>query len=316
MSYFTSDEFIPTDDQILDGRYKIENKLGTGGFATVWLATDIVTKIKYALKILKIQKKDKDVRNEVRFVSKFCHDNIIKLIDKFIFYDNKLTSTKYECVVYELCDTTLLDCIEVGNLSLMKIKTAMIHIFKGLDAIHSKKIIHSDIKPENILLSGNIFKIADFGLAEWEYCSTSNTTGTRYYRPPEMLLGINATIATDIWAAGCILFELMTGEILFYPRTYESWGISSVEDHLAQIVELIGDIPQWMKNGNQARKYIRSNGEFRNVPKIVHWPLDKLMKDKYKIFDDDCVDLLSKILCIDPEKRLTAKQCLEHKWLV
>ena len=140
---------------------------------------------------------------------------------------------------------------------LEKVKEVMNQVMLGLDFLHTKaKIIHTDIKPENILLSepgavdlssigGSLLKvkIGDLGSACWTTKRFSVSIGTREYRAPEALLGVeDYGTEVDVWAAACTAFELATGEYLFKPKEREEW--SRDEDHLLRITELVGHLPK------------------------------------------------------------------------
>jgi serine/threonine protein kinase len=318
--------------RLLNNRYTVISELGEGTFSTVWRCNDEYNNIDVAVKI---HKNDYSCYNlaakmECKLLNTIDHPNIIQLIDKFIYYD---TTEKNYCLVYELCDCDLYQIMKLSeNSQIAKIKKAngnivfysfdkifinsiIRNLLRGLIELHSNKIIHTDIKPENILIKEGIAKISDFSTSDWEYTCNSNTVGTRHYRSPENILGLNLTTKSDIWSIGCILFELITDNVLFYPRNYKAWGISRNEDHLALIVELLGPIPLWMLNGVNTYKYIKKNGKFKHITVIYPWTLKQILYKKYKINDEQLVDLLKSMLEIDPNKRASAQECLNHPYL-
>jgi serine/threonine-protein kinase SRPK1 len=318
--------------KLLNNRYTVISELGEGTFSTVWRCNDEYNNIDVAVKIHKNENSCYKIAAKVEWelLSKIDHLNIIQLIDKFIYYD---ITGKHYCLVYELCDCDLYQIMKQSDdNNLAKIKKAngnivfynfdkifitgiIRNLLNGLIELHSHKIIHTDIKPENILIKNGIAKISDFSTADWEYTCNSDTVGTRHYRSPENILGLNLTTTSDIWAIGCILFELITNDVLFYPRNYKAWGISRDEDHLALIVELLGSIPSWMLNGFRSYKFIKKNGKFKNIKNMYPWPLNQILNKRYKINDDMLVNLLNSMLEIDPNKRATAQDCLNHPYL-
>ena len=314
-----SDDYLPTKNQIINERYTILCKLGSGTFSTVWRCHDKIIDSDVALKIHKSSGSyARAAKNEADILKSIIHPNVIKLLDTFIYYDQQPTTAKYFCIAYELCNADLLKLIESNEFKPLHpefIRNTIKQLLCGLHELHLNRIIHTDLKPENILLCNDTAKITDFSTADYEYRICIDVVGTRYYRAPEGLLGLNLTTAMDIWSLGCILFELCTGDILFHPRRFPAWKISTTEDHLAMIIELLGPLPEWMKNGMFYTKYFKKSGKFKHIEKLMHWPLDKVLLNKYKIDDPLLVDLLEGMLNIDPNKRLTADQCLAHPWL-
>ena len=162
------------------------------------------------------------------------------------------------CLALELLGCSLLKCYkpEEGGMPLVKVREVMAQVMEGLDFLHTKaKIIHTDIKPENILLAepGTSglpnseaplkVKIGDLGSACWTTKRFSVSIGTREYRAPEALLGVeDYGPEVDVWAAACTAFELATGRYLFKPRNRTEWN--KEEDHLLLITELVGELPR------------------------------------------------------------------------
>jgi dual specificity tyrosine-phosphorylation-regulated kinase 2/3/4 len=313
-------DYKPYKGQFFNGRYTIIDKLGSGAFSTVWRCIDEETVSNVAIKIQKsMYSSILAAKTEVKILKNLSHKNIIKLIDKFIYYDLQPTTRKHYCLVYELCDSNLQELMtlyyeeEANDINF--IKSTFKQILVGIAELHKHQIIHTDIKPENILMKGNVPKISDFGTSDYQYRIDSQIVGTRYYRSPEVILGCNLTIASDIWSLGILLFELMTGDILFNPKTYISWNINRDEDHLGQINELLGPIPKWMKNGKRGKKFFNKFGEFRHINQLLSSSLEGLLKNKYFIKDKLFIDLINKMLIIDPLKRITINECINHKWL-
>lgn len=339
-----STDFIPAQNQLLHNRYQIVSHLGTGAYSTVWKCSDLQSGQLIALKIHKCETDcARAAKLEYNILTQISHPNVLRAIDKFVHYDADITSQKYYCIVYELCDGDLDKyCIAASiersiSLRINKAAHIMRQLLLGLAQLHSHNIMHLDIKPENILvanvattlsekyndkmtsqhdtnLTSVIFKIADFSAAKYTYATGCGVIGTRNYRAPEILLGLPHMTACDIWAMGCILFELCTGDILFEPHQYRNYRITRDEDHLALMIELIGPFPQWMLSGSRRKLFLRKNGKPRHIPQLYPWRLVHVMRDRYKIIDHELLDLLQSMLALDPHERPSAEQCMAHPW--
>lgn len=161
-------------------------------------------------------------------------------------------------------------------------------------------------------------KIADLGNACWIYKHFTNDIQTRQYRSPEVILGANWGCSADIWSVGCLIFELLTGDFLFEPTTGQSF--SKNDDHLAQIIELLGPIPEYLiKTGFYGKHYFHSDlRTLRKIQNLKPWPLESVLLEKYKFSEQDSLeisDFLKGMLILDPRKRLDAAGLSNHYWL-
>lgn len=161
-------------------------------------------------------------------------------------------------------------------------------------------------------------KIADLGNACWTFKHFTNDIQTRQYRSPEVILGADWGCSADIWSIGCLIFELLTGDFLFEPTVGQSFGKN--DDHLAQIMELLGPIPEdLIKSSHYGRRYFHSN--LRTLRKIQHlkpWPLESVLLEKYKFSEQDSLeiaDFLKGMLILDPKRRMDAAGLSNHYWL-
>jgi beta-lactam-binding protein with PASTA domain/predicted Ser/Thr protein kinase len=202
--------------QLLDGRYRVESLLAHGGMATVYLGTDTRLDRTVALKIMHAElANDEDfVRRfvaEARSVARLSHPNVVTVYDQGA--DGR---TLYLAMEY-VPGRTLRDLLNVrGQLGPRAALDIMDSVLAGLAAAHDAGIAHRDVKPENVLLGdGRTVKVADFGLARL-LTGTSHTKsgmliGTAAYLAPEQVSGGAADVRTDVYAAGIMLFELLTG---------------------------------------------------------------------------------------------------------
>ncbi|SCV05872.1 LANO_0H17040g1_1 [Lachancea nothofagi CBS 11611] len=160
-------------------------------------------------------------------------------------------------------------------------------------------------------------KIADLGNACWYDEHYTNSIQTREYRSPEVILGSEWGCSADIWSAACLIFELLTGDFLFEPD--EGHSYTKDDDHIAQMIELLGDIPSRLLNtGRHARTFFNSKGQLRNISKLKYWPLKEVLREKYKFSDEDAhniSDFLLPMLSLDPQGRADAGGMVNHPWL-
>lgn len=175
-----------------------------------------------------------------------------------------------------------------------------------------------DVPPE-ILNDDELIlvKIADLGNACWTYHHFTEEIQTRQYRSPEVLIGYHWGCSSDLWSFACLIFELLTGDYLFDPRAGKSY--SKDDDHLAQIIELIGPFPrQMLKEGYLSREFFNSRGEMHRILKLKPWGLRDILIEKYKFSVPDAEeisDFLLPMLQIQPELRADAGGMVNHHWL-
>ena len=209
--------------QTLEDRYTIVNVIGHGGMSTVYGAYDRVSGRSVAIKILnkKLEQNPEQIQlfvNESTALSLLSHPNIVMV------YNTAITSSIKYFVMEYVEGITLKSHIEhVGALSEREILYYASQILSALDYIHSKSIIHCDIKPQNIILLQNgSIKVADFGIARLN-SMIDNTgeksdvaVGTVYYVSPEQARGKRPGKESDLYSLGVMLYELITGKLPFY----------------------------------------------------------------------------------------------------
>lgn len=160
-------------------------------------------------------------------------------------------------------------------------------------------------------------KIADLGNACWVHKHFTEDIQTRQYRAIEVLIGASYGPPADIWSTACMVFELVTGDYLFEPHSGEDY--TRDEDHIAHIIELLGDIPpHFALSGRYSREYFTRRGELRHIHNLKHWGLYEVLMEKYEWSLQEATDLtdfLMPMMEYIPEKRATAAQCLQHPWL-
>lgn len=206
----------PLVGQVLDGRYRIESRIARGGMATVYVARDIRLDRVIALKVMhpNLAQDDDFVRRfigEAKAAAGLSHRNVVAVYDQGTDGQHVFLAMEY------VPGHTLRDLLaERGRLGPREALEIMQPVLAALGAAHRAGLVHRDVKPENVLLTddGQI-RVADFGLARAETASKQTKTGmiigTVAYLAPEQVLSGHADVRSDVYAAGIMLFELLTG---------------------------------------------------------------------------------------------------------
>lgn len=162
-----------------------------------------------------------------------------------------------------------------------------------------------------------VVKIADLGNACWVDHHFTDDIQTRQYRSPEVIVGAKWGISADVWSLACMTFELLTGDYLFDPQSGSRY--SKDDDHMAQIVELVGSVPkQLSSSGKYSNEIFNRKGELRHIHKLRHWRLSDVLHDKYHLSRhgaDFLSSFLTPMLDLNSEKRVAAGVMVGHPWL-
>jgi eukaryotic-like serine/threonine-protein kinase len=206
----------PLVGQVLDGRYRIESRIARGGMATVYLSKDIKLDRTVAVKVMHAAlAQDEDFVHrfigEAKSAAALSHPNVVAVYDQGADGQHVFLAMEY------VPGRTLRDLLEErGRLGPRQALEIMQPVLAALGAAHRGGLVHRDVKPENVLLmeDGQV-KVADFGLARAETASKQTKTGmiigTVAYLAPEQVLSGHADVRSDVYAAGIMLFELLTG---------------------------------------------------------------------------------------------------------
>ena len=306
--------------KIINNMYKIEEKLGSGAYGDCYKINNIFTKQNYAIKIIKNEPKyKKRVIDEIKIL------HTLKIADpsfslNFVVYYDKFIYNNHVVLVFELLGKDLFEMIKENNFQGFPIEQTREYCFQiltCLELLDELKIIHTDLKPENIVLDPrtDTLKVIDFGSSFFEDGRIRYPIQSSFYRSPEVIIGKPTTPCIDMWSLGCILYELDTGLPLF-PLHHE-------KDILMNQIELFGMPSENMLNQSinktLKRKYFDRTNKLiymSDSKGVEHPPGSKSINDKCKTKYPLFLDFLSQTLSLDPEMRITPKKALGHPWIV
>lgn len=239
--------------QKINDRYEIVKSIGEGGMANVYLADDKILDRKVAVKVLRgdLSSDDKFIRRfqrEALSVSNLSHPNIVEV------YDVGEEDGQYYIVMEYIEGKTLKQLLKKReSLTLSEVIDIMTQLTDGISHAHESYIIHRDIKPQNIMIEddGRI-KITDFGIAmalnATQLTQTNSVMGSVHYLPPEQASGKSATIKSDIYSMGILMYELLTGTVPFRGDNAVEIALKHMKDKIPSIRKQDPSIPQSVEN--------------------------------------------------------------------
>ncbi|KAL6131609.1 hypothetical protein ACLB2K_069983 [Fragaria x ananassa] len=308
---------------IVAGRYYITEYLGSAAFSRVVQAHDLHTGVDVCLKIIK---NDKDFFDQsldeiklLKFVNKYDpadERHILRLYDYFYHQEHLF-------IVCELLKANLYEFQKFSRESggeayftLKRLQAITRQCLEALEYLHHLGVIHCDLKPENILIKSYRrceIKVIDLGSSCFRTDNLCLYVQSRSYRAPEVMLGLSYDEKIDMWSLGCILAELCSGEVLF-PND----GIVTI---LARIIGMLGPIDlDMLVKGQETDKYFTNeldlyhiNEETNQLEYII--PEDSSLEQHLEVTDIGFIDFVQSLLEINPERRPSATEALEHPWL-
>ncbi|XP_059649732.1 cell division control protein 2 homolog [Cornus florida] len=289
----------------MGNKYERIEKIGQGSFGVVYKCRDFMTNATVALKRIFFRDEDEGVPSsvirEISLLKELDHGNIIRLLD--VIKNGAGVGLIFECMDLDL-SKFIASYPEVAK-DQQIIKLFLYQILCGVAYCHSHKILHRDLKPKNLLIDidNKVLKIADFGLARAFGVPLRTYTGkvvTLAYKAPEVLLGSNYSTSVDVWAVGCIFAEMVTLRPLFCTE--------SEITVLMDIFSLLGVPTEATWPGvTSLSRYIA------NIPAFPP-QCTRNLGDEVAGLEPAGLDLLSKMLCLDPSKRITASDALKHSY--
>ena len=358
--------FEPTKDLALEpgnivaGQYLVNSELGSAAFSTAYRCTDLNSDTtgtgefldEVCLKVIKNNKDFFDQSlDEIKILELLrqtgkCHEKFIVEMKTFFYYREHLI------IVTELLRQNLfefgkfiIDNDEEPYFTLKRLSYMTRQCLLALEFVHGLGLVHSDIKPENILLSSYsraMIKVIDFGSSCYLTDRQSSYIQSRSYRAPEVVLGLPYNGKIDMWSLGCVVCEMFTGEVTFQN--------DSVVSMLSRIEAICGAFPRRMiAQGRQSGRFFTKSGLLYELVESD----EKVSNPNYQIddeqglfdvfqpkrttiaarlgFDPDelergdqtesfeqslFVDFCKSMLVINPDGRLSAAEALEHPWIV
>lgn len=285
----------------MDRYQKIEKNghVGEGTYGVVYKAKDKQTNEFVALKRIRLEVEDEGIPSttlrEISVLRQLKHPNIVELSD-VVQSEGRLY------LVFEFVDKDLKKYFEAcdGPLSPQLIKSYTHQMLSGLHYCHVRGVMHRDLKPQNVLVSRDgRLKLADFGLARSfvpPIRPFTHEVVTLWYRPPEILLGCKTyALPVDVWAIGTMLAEMVTKRPLFP-------GDSEI-DEIFKIFRILGTPNEEVWPGVTALQ--DWNEDF------PVWPALQISRFAPSLCDSG-IDLLEQLLAIDPRRRISCKEALNH----
>ncbi|CAG9567547.1 unnamed protein product [Danaus chrysippus] len=299
-------------------RYEILEVIGKGSFGQVIRALDYRTGNQVAIKIIRNKKRfhhqalvEVRVLDHLRLKDKDQSHNVIHMLDYFYFRNHL-------CISFELMSINLYELIKKNNyqgFSLSLIRRFANSLLRCLRLLEAENIIHCDLKPENILLKArgsSSIKVIDFGSSCYTHERVYTYIQSRFYRSPEVILGLQYGTPIDMWSMGCILAELRTGYPLF-PGENET-------EQLACIMELLGPPPpDLLLHATRKRLFFDSKGCPRSVTNSKgrkRRPGSRALAAAVRSDDPAFLHFLHRCLEWDPKRRITPTEASRHEFVM
>ena len=282
---------------LVDGRYRIEARIGHGGMAEVYEATDIINKRKVAIKMIRedVMRNPINLRrfqNEATIASSLNHPNIVKVFNHGTIEGRPYIANEY------IRGQTMKDMLDFRtSIPIAEAVSYMLQLTSALFYAHQHNIIHRDIKPQNIfVMPDGTIKLGDFGIAQAggmddSFTKTSEIVGSVHYLAPEISQGKPASIQSDIYATGVTFYELLTGHVPFDKDTPVNVAVAHIKEKFPPVKKYVPNCP-------------------KEIEKIIANATKKRLSERYKGADefyDDLLELSKKPEILKEKKPLLSR---------
>eukprot|EP00903_Cladosiphon_okamuranus_P010660 g10078.t1 len=329
---------------MIGNRYKVLGDVGLGTFGRVVECWDMKRRRQVAVKVVrKVTKYHESALIEAQILqdvnvrernSRRVNNSADSSLCVEMF--NQLEHQGHCCLVFECLGRSLYDYLKKNDyrgFPVSVLRPIAQELLQAVEFLHSIKLIHTDLKPENVLLkswddmdvtldSGDVIrvpvnphiKVIDFGGATYEYDSHASVVNTRQYRAPEVILGLRWLYPSDLWSVGCIITELFLGDLLF--ATHNNL------EHLALMEKCVGTFPPGMLDkAPRTRDFFdESTGACRGVTECDAENrrhirrMKRLDEITAPVKSTGMGDLLKSLLTLEPKARATATEALRHRF--
>jgi len=319
---------------ILQNRYRIKSTLGEGTFGKVLRCKDLDTNETVAVKVIKNIEKYRDAADLEINVLKTIAEKDPNQKYQCVQMLNHFNLQGHICIVFQLLGQSTFDFQKDNNYipyRFEQVKDMAYQLIWSVKFLHDNHLTHTDLKPENILLNDSSYDVEyssyyernervlnksdltviDFGSATFDEEHHSTIVSTRHYRAPEVILELGWNQSCDVWSIGCIIFEFYKGQTMF--QTHEN------REHLAMMERILGPIPTHMARDSKKRKYFYHDrldwDKHSRAGKYVRdncRPLMQYIRKKGSREHADLLELISKMLEYDPDRRITLAEALHH----
>ncbi|KAI1878651.1 hypothetical protein JX265_002828 [Neoarthrinium moseri] len=298
-------------------RYEIVDILGKGSFGQVVRCIDHKTGVLVAVKIIRNKKRfHQQALVEVNILQKI-RDWDPKNRHSMVNFTHSFYFRGHLCISTELLDMNLYEFIKSNSFrgfSLKLIRRFTKQMLSSLNLLKQHKVIHCDLKPENILLRHPMhseIKVIDFGSSCFENEKVYTYIQSRFYRSPEVILGMTYGLPIDMWSIGCILAELYTGVPIF-PGENE-------QEQLACIMEVFGPPEKHLIEKSTRKKlFFDSMGKPRLTVSSKgrrRRPSSKTLQQALKCDDEPFLDFIARCLRWDPDRRIKPEEAIRHEFI-